>query len=187
MWRKEDVKPQGVSPAAPPSTGFPQTSTNSPAAPVAAGPVSVPAPLPISPRAAACISQGIKIKGELVGKEDLFVDGTVEGKLDLANASVTVGPNGKVKADIAAREVIVRGNVDGKIDGTERVQLWSTGQVSGEVKTERLAIEDGAVLRGKVEAGKANSRSGDKKSSIADVADRPKSNSATVGSQPAVI
>jgi cytoskeletal protein CcmA (bactofilin family) len=82
----------------------------------------------------------------------------LEGKLDIGNASCTVGPNGKVKADISAREVIVRGNVDGKIDGRERVQLWHTSRVAGEVRTERLAIEDGAVLRGKVEAGKPPAR-----------------------------
>jgi cytoskeletal protein CcmA (bactofilin family) len=78
----------------------------------------------------------------------------MEGKLNLANGSLTVGPNGCVKADITAREVIVRGRVEGKIAGRERVQLWSTGQVTGEVQTQRLAIEDGAVLRGKVETGR---------------------------------
>lgn len=110
--------------------------------------------LPVSGRAAACISQGIRIKGEITGSEDLFVDGSVEGKLNLANGSLTVGPNGAVKADVTAREVIVRGRVEGKISGRERVQLWSTGHVIGEVQTQRLAIEDGAVLRGKVEAGR---------------------------------
>jgi cytoskeletal protein CcmA (bactofilin family) len=154
MWRKEEPKSQGVAePVMPPSVAVPQPSTPS-SAPVAA----VGSPLPVSPRAAACITQGIRIKGEITGKEDLFVDGTLEGKLDLGNASCTVGPNGKVKADISAREVIVRGNVDGKVDGAERVQLWNTGRVAGEVRTERLAIEDGAILRGKVEAGKPRGR-----------------------------
>ena len=106
MWRKDEVKQQSApQPAAPANTSFPQGSTAS-----APAPTSSPAPnapvsaLPVSPRAAACISQGIRIKGEITGKEDLFVDGTVEGKLDFGNASVTVGPNGKVKADISARE-----------------------------------------------------------------------------------
>jgi cytoskeletal protein CcmA (bactofilin family) len=62
-----------------------------------------------------------------------------------------VGPNGEIKADIYAREVIVRGRVDGKIVGREKIQLWSTGNVAGDLQTERLTIEDGAVLRGKVE------------------------------------
>ena len=65
------------------------------------------------------------------------MDGTVEGKLELGNGTVTIGPNGKVKADISAREIVVRGQVEGKLDGTEKVQLWSTGRVEGEVRTQR--------------------------------------------------
>src|SRR5215470_5159538 len=155
MWRKEEPKSQSAAePVTAASGAVPQSSTPGPAPVPAAG-----SPLPLSPRAVACITQGIRIKGEITGKEDMFVDGALEGKLDLGNASCTVGPNGKVKADISAREVIVRGHVDGKIDGTERVQLWNTGRVAGEVRTERLAIEDGAILRGKVEAGKPRGRS----------------------------
>jgi cytoskeletal protein CcmA (bactofilin family) len=114
--------------------------------------------VPVSSKAAACISQGIKIKGEVTGSEDLFVDGQVDGKLSLTNGSLTIGPNGVVKADVTAREVIVRGKVEGKVSGRDKVQLWSTGQVTGEVQTDRLAIEDGAMLRGKVEAGKQPSK-----------------------------
>jgi len=94
-----------------------------------------------------------------MGKEDLFVDGQVDGKLDLGTGSVTVGPNAKIKADISAREVIIRGRVDGKVSGKERVQLWNTAHVEGEVQTDRLAIEDGALFRGKVEAGKPVTKS----------------------------
>jgi len=191
MWRKDEVKPQSApQPAAPANASFPQGSTAS--APVSAPAQNIPAsaPLPVSPRAAACISQGIRIKGEITGKEDLFVDGTVEGKLDFGNASVTIGPNGKVKADISAREVIVRGQVDGKIEGTEKVQLWNSGRVTGEVRTERLAIEDGALLRGKVEAGKAQSRNAEtrSKSAASDASETgAKSNSAAASSRSAVI
>jgi cytoskeletal protein CcmA (bactofilin family) len=138
VFKKEDSKAQGV----------PEVSTGLGGSHEATG------GLPVSPRAAACISQGIRIKGEIIGSEDLFVDGQVEGKLNLANGSLTVGPNGSVSADVFAREVIVRGRVEGKVAGRERVQLWSTGQVIGEVQTQRLAIEDGALLRGKVETGK---------------------------------
>ena len=156
MWKKEDSKPQGVaetpSSVAPALSSHRDTPSFSPAS-------SQP---PVSAKATACISQGIKIKGEITGSEDLFIDGPVEGKLNLGNSSVTVGPNGTVKADIAAREVVVRGRVDGKIAGKERVQLWSTGQVSGEISTQRLAIEDGAVLRGKVETGRPVDRSEDR-------------------------
>jgi len=148
VWKKEDAKPQGVSEVPTTSAGVAPAGNSNAANPVTTASTSVPS------RAAACISQGIKIKGEVTGKEDLFVDGVLEGKLEMSGGSVTVGPNGKVKADIHAREIIVRGDVQGKLIGRDRVQLWNTGHVIGEVQTDRLAIEDGAVLRGKVEAGK---------------------------------
>ena len=185
MWRKEEQKSQGV-PEMPVSqaAGIPQPST--PSSSVAPLPASATgSALPVSPRAAACISHGIRIKGEITGKEDLFVDGTVEGKLDLGNASCTIGPNGKVKADISAREVIVRGQVDGKIDGVEKVQLWNSGRVTGEVRTERLAIEDGALLRGRVEAGKPHASMPDARKS-ANTPEKSKGN-VEAGTRAAVI
>jgi len=144
MWKKEEVKSQGL------PENVPGNSANSPA-PVSSAPREASDSLPVSTKSSACISQGIRIKGEVTGSEDLFVDGHVEGKLNLSNGSLTVGPNGEVKADIFAREVIVRGRVDGKIVGREKIQLWSTGNVAGDLQTERLMIEDGAVLRGRVE------------------------------------
>jgi cytoskeletal protein CcmA (bactofilin family) len=149
MWKKEDSKPEVV----PGNFAAPSNV----AAPSSIAPASTPSlssALPVSSRAAACISQGIKIKGEVTGSEDLFVDGTVDGKLNLTNGCLTIGPNGNVRADVNAREVIVRGKIEGKVTGRDKVQLWSTGQVTGEVQTDRLAIEDGALLRGRVEAGK---------------------------------
>jgi hypothetical protein len=75
--------------------------------------------LSVNSKVAACVSQGIKIKGELTGSEDLFVDGQVEGSITLTNSVVTVGPNASVKAEISAREVVVRGRVQGRITGTD--------------------------------------------------------------------
>src|SRR6266851_9067380 len=149
MWKKEDSKPQGVAENSTTSANSAATISGSPASTYPSS-----SALPVSPRAAACISQGIRIKGEVTGSEDLFVDGLVDGKLNLTNGSLTIGPNGTVKADVYAREVIVRGKIEGKVTGRDKVQLWSTGQVTGEVQTDRLAIEDGATLRGRVEAGK---------------------------------
>lgn len=151
MWKKEDGKPQGVAEI----STTPAGPSSVPSSSVSSFPSrEAPKETPVSSNASACISQGIKIRGEVTGSEDLFVDGQVDGKLSLTNGSLTVGPNGHVKADVTAREVIVRGRIDGKVSGRDRVQLWSTGQVTGEVQTARLAIEDGAMLRGKVEAGK---------------------------------
>src|SRR5229473_1036274 len=169
MWKKEDPKSQGV----------PEISTASvnSAAPSSAGAVVAPREnspaLPVLPRAVACISQGIRIKGEVHGSEDLFVDGLVDGILNLANGSLTIGPNGHVKADVHAREVIVRGKIEGKVGGRDRVQLWSTAEVTGEVQTDRLSIEDGASLRGKVEAGRPTTRTAELKAQAAAAAGNP--------------
>jgi cytoskeletal protein CcmA (bactofilin family) len=162
MWKKEDGKPQGM----PEISTVPAGTTS--VTPSNSAPIrETQSSLSVSSNAAACISQGIRIKGEVTGSEDLFVDGHVDGKLSLTNGSLTIGPNGKVKADVTAREVIVRGKVEGKVSGRDRVQLWSTGQVTGEVQTERLAIEDGAMLRGKVEAGKQPARTAEAQSAAA--------------------
>jgi len=150
MWKKEDVKTEGVTgnSATPVNSATSSSSTTASTSSISSAPSA-------SSRAAACISQGIRIKGEVTGSEDLFVDGMVEGKLSLTtNSCLTVGPNGHVKADVLAREVIVRGKIEGKVTGLDKVQLWSTGHVTGEVQTDRLTIEDGALLRGRVEAGK---------------------------------
>lgn len=145
MWRKEDGSsqaPSAVSPSSRPPTGFekPEIITST--------------PQPLSPRAPACVSQGIKIKGDVEGNEDLFVDGVIEGKISLTNATITVGPNGTVKAEISARDVVLRGAAQGKFTAAERLQIWHTARVEGELKAERISIEDGAELKGRVEAGK---------------------------------
>ena len=162
MWKKEDAKPQGSSDSSAAAAISSKVTSVTPASTPQISNV-----LPVSSRAAACISQGIKIKGEVTGSEDLFVDGLVEGKLNLTNGSLTIGPNGSVKADVNAREVIVRGKIEGKVTGKDKVQLWSTGQVIGEVQTERLAIEEGALLKGKVEAGKQMAKTPETKAAAA--------------------
>jgi cytoskeletal protein CcmA (bactofilin family) len=144
MWKKDDAKSQGVAENSSAASGLGKSqsfdSSNS---------------FSDSPRAAASIGQGIRIKGEVTGTEDLFVDGFVEGKLNLAaDCSLTIGPNGNIKADLVAREIIVRGKVEGKVTARDKLQIGSTGEINGEVQTGRLAIEDGATLRGKVEAGR---------------------------------
>ena len=163
MWKKEDVKSEasenspGVSPGSRAAAGNPAREASP----------TVPVSLPLASKGSASISQGIRIKGEVTGSEDLFVDGQEEGKVNLSNGILTVGPNGEVKADIFAREVIVRGKIEGKVTGREKVQLSSTGQVLGEVQTERLAIEEGALLKGKVEAGKQPAKPNETKAAAA--------------------
>ena len=157
MWKNEERKPQGI----PERPGTPSTQVNQPGFGAPTTPAFAPQaaplpsrPTPSAPRGHASIGQGIRIKGEVTGSEDLYMDGIVDGKLNLTNGSLTIGPNGTVKADVNAREVIVHGRIEGKVTGRDKVQLMSTCHVTGEVQTERLAIEEGALLRGKVEAAR---------------------------------
>ena len=153
MWRKEDGNPQ----TSPEASSSPMTSTTGGKA-GSSGAV-------VSPKATACVSQGIKIKGELTGSEDLFIDGAVDGKITLTDSTLTVGPNATVKAEIAAREVVVRGHAEGKFTASERVQIWHTARVQGDIKAERISIEDGAELHGRLEAGRSTGSAGTSDSS----------------------
>jgi cytoskeletal protein CcmA (bactofilin family) len=144
MWRKEDGNPQ-----ASPETHAGSANPNVPGK-------SASVAVPLSGKAAACVSQGIKIKGEVTGSEDLFVDGVIDGKIQLANSILTVGPNATVKAEITSRELVLRGRTEGKLTAAERIQIWSTARVQGDLKAERVSIEEGAEVHGKLEAGKAS-------------------------------
>jgi len=112
------------------------------------------------PGEGAHIGKSVVIKGELSGSEDLYVDGKVEGKIELRNHGLTVGPNGNVKADVSAKTVVIQGKVEGTLSASDRVELKKSAVVTGDVSTQRIAIEEGAFLKGKVdinnkETGKA--------------------------------
>lgn len=100
---------------------------------------------------AAKIGKSIVIRGEVRGGEDLTIDGRVEGTIQLAENRLTIGPNADVAADLTARDVLVQGKVQGNVVATGRVELRAGCQLVGDVRAFRLAIEDNAVLRGKVD------------------------------------
>ena len=109
-------------------------------------------------REVAHIGKSVIIKGELSGSEDLYLDGEVEGSIELKQHSVTVGPNGRAKAKIFAKSVVVEGKVDGNIAGSERVELCGTAVVHGDIATKRIVIAEGASFRGSVnKAGEPSS------------------------------
>lgn len=99
----------------------------------------------------ARIGKTIVIRGELKGGEDLVIDGRVEGTVQLTEHRLTIGPNADVAADLTAHDVLVLGRVQGNLVATGRVELRAGCTVEGDVRAYRLAIEDNAVLRGKVE------------------------------------
>jgi cytoskeletal protein CcmA (bactofilin family) len=101
------------------------------------------------------ISAGLKINGEISGSSDLYIDGQAQGKIRFAQAQVTVGSNGRVEADIEAREIEIHGTVTGNLKASERIRLGASSRVQGTLQTPRLGIEDGAKLRGKVNMTRA--------------------------------
>ena len=102
----------------------------------------------------ATIGKSVVIKGEVSGSEDLYIDGEIEGSIDLRNHSLTVGPNGRVKASITAKAIVIQGKVDGSLNASDRLDLRKTAVVTGDVSTQRIAIEEGAFLKGKVDIQK---------------------------------
>jgi cytoskeletal protein CcmA (bactofilin family) len=111
----------------------------------------------------AQIGKTVFIKGELSGSEDIYIDGQLEGSVELSGNSLTVGPNGRVHANITAKNVTVGGILDGNIQAAERTEFRRTAVVNGDVETRRIAIEEGAYFKGKLEttpASRADSSSG---------------------------
>jgi cytoskeletal protein CcmA (bactofilin family) len=109
----------------------------------------------------AQIGKSVVIKGELSGSEDLYVDGQVEGSISLKGNSLTVGPNGQVKATVEAKGIVVLGKLEGNIQASDRVELRKSAIVTGDISTQRIAIEEGAYLKGKVDIqGKAEKAAG---------------------------
>lgn len=107
----------------------------------------------------AQIGKSVFIKGELSGSEDLYLDGHVEGSIALKGNSLTVGPNGQVKGGVEAKAVVVQGKLEGNIQASERVELRKSAIVTGDITTQRLSIEEGASLKGKVDAQRADVKS----------------------------
>jgi len=99
----------------------------------------------------AHIGKSVFIKGELSGSEDIYVDGQVEGNIHLSGNNLTIGPNGRVRANISAKNVTVGGTLDGNIVAGERTEFRKTAVANGDVQTKRIAIEDGAFFKGKLE------------------------------------
>ena len=111
---------------------------------------------PASPAAAdqATIGKSLVVKGEVTGSESLYIDGKVEGAINLPGNRVTVGRNGQVSANISAREVVVLGKVRGNINASDRVDIRSEGSLTGDVIAQRISIEDGAFFKGGIDIRK---------------------------------
>src|SRR5436305_468448 len=99
----------------------------------------------------AVIGKAMLIKGQITSREDLFVDGEVDGAVDLQDCRLTVGPNGRIGAGARAREVEVMGRVDGDVEATKKITIRTGGRLVGDLRTPGIVIEDGAYFKGRIE------------------------------------
>jgi cytoskeletal protein CcmA (bactofilin family) len=101
------------------------------------------------------IGKSVFIKGELSGSEDLTIEGNVEGRIELKDNTLTIGPNGKIRAEVFAKQVIVLGEVTGNVTASEKVDIRDNGSVDGDVTSPRVAIAEGAHFRGAIDMQRA--------------------------------
>src|SRR5215469_2202751 len=145
MWkaRPEDNRVTAVNPAQP-------ASAQAPVAATAPKDVHRPA-VEAHPADVGHIGKSVVIRGELTGNEDLYLDGEIEGNINLRDHKLVIGPNGKIKATITARDVVVHGRVEGNLTASDRVELKRNCTLIGDVSTQRIVIEDGAFFKGAID------------------------------------
>ena len=154
MWKRDDAvkpTPAGGSPTPAGHVQSNQTVNTSPAEPVRANePVRG-----LEGKGPVNIGKSVVIKGELTGSEDLTIEGHVEGKIELRQNVLTIGPNGKIKAQVFAKSVVILGEVTGNVTASEKVDLRDNGSVDGDIAAPRVAIAEGAHFRGSIDMQRA--------------------------------
>ena len=103
---------------------------------------------------AATIGKAVAIKGQIVSREDLLIDGEIEGTVEAQEHRVTVGPNGRVQAGIKAREIVILGSITGNVEATDKIDIRKDARLIGDIKTARIVIEDGAYFKGSIDITK---------------------------------
>ncbi len=148
MWKREE-SPRPPQPVVPPTAPTPPVVHQS----------TTPRVEPVQPvqqeKTIVNIGKSVIIKGELSGSEDLTIEGQVEGKIELRQNVLTIGPNAKIKAQVLARAVVVEGSVQGNIAASEKIEIRDKGSVEGDLSSPRVAIADGAHFRGSIDMQQA--------------------------------
>ena len=145
MWNKRNDEPAAFRPQGEPI----RSPAPTPIAPTATAPAA-PAATTSGPKQSAVIGPSMTIKGEIRAREELLVDGEVEGLLE-SQSLLTVGPNGKVRGNIKAREVAIFGSVRGNVDVTEKIAIREQGSLIGDIKGAGISIDDGAYFKGSID------------------------------------
>jgi len=119
-------------------------------------PVAAPRTSVVNSQEQATIGKSLVIKGEVTGSESLYIDGSVEGAINLPGNRVTIGRNGQVQANVNAKEVVILGKVKGNLTASDRVDIRNEGSLAGDVVCQRISIEDGAYFKGSIDIRKPN-------------------------------
>jgi cytoskeletal protein CcmA (bactofilin family) len=153
MWSRKNEEPAPQRPA-PPSP-----IVNKETAPMSSIPQRNAEPHVDAPRGgAAVLGKSVMVKGQIFSREDLTIDGEVEGTVELQEHRLTVGPNGRVQAGIKAREIVVLGTIHGNVEATEKIDIRKDAKLVGDIKTARIVIEDGAYFKGSIDITKPEAR-----------------------------
>jgi cytoskeletal protein CcmA (bactofilin family) len=148
MWKRDEA----VKPTVPAGSGSTPAPTTAPPAAEAARTHSAPSePQRGMERSTVNIGKSVVIKGELSGSEDLTIEGQVDGKIELRQNVLTIGPNGKIKAQVFAKSVVILGEVTGNVTASEKVDIRDNGSVDGDIAAPRVAIAEGAHFRGSID------------------------------------
>src|SRR5580693_2224666 len=145
MWNKRKEEEYPPKPAATPVANNPVKETP----PMSSAPA--PAPHVSDSLGPASIGKSVMIKGQIFSREDLTIDGEIDGSVELHEHRLTVGPNGKVQAGVKAREVVVLGTIHGNVEASDKIDIRKDAKLVGDIKTARIVIEDGAYFKGSID------------------------------------
>jgi cytoskeletal protein CcmA (bactofilin family) len=119
------------------------------------------------------VGKAVVVKGEIHSREDLYIDGEIQGTVELMESKLTIGPNGRIQASVRAREVVVFGNVQGNVEALEKIDIRKDAKLVGDIRTARIVIEDGAYFKGSIDILKPEVKAAPKPA-VAPQAEAPK-------------
>jgi cytoskeletal protein CcmA (bactofilin family) len=155
MWnrRKDEEQPVAKPVSAPPRMAEPPAKESAPMSTMSNRPYDAPTPVetPRSTGGSAVLGKSVIVKGQIFSREDLTIDGEIEGTVELQEHRLTVGPNGKVMAAIKAREICIIGTVNGNVEASDKIDIRKDAKLVGDIRTARIVIEDGAYFKGNID------------------------------------
>ena len=163
MWNRRKEEENTPKPAQTPTSTPPNPTSTAPAQPRESAPVSSSMPMrsydaPTATTGSATIGKAVMIKGQIFSREDLVIDGEIEGAVEAQDHRVTIGPNGKVHAGVKAREIVILGGINGNVEATDKIDIRKDAKLIGDIKTARIVIEDGAYFKGSIDIIKGDAK-----------------------------